>query len=272
MRKEEDDKLKRNARGEKGFAGTKDTFSGLLSDLKNLATGIAAAPAHIATNPADTAAKATTIGLSAIPVVGSVVTVAYVFKQSMAETGNTFRSAAKAVVAGVAALAPGVGPAITGAYAVKNIGTQVKRETDAQNAAKQKGETLVTRIDVLDQKYGKAKENVKSLGKLETWKQGVKNGLESAKEVMKHPITAIKSEMNYQKKEDVLVGQKKQESAVTVKFTGAKEQQQNSQGAQVAATQRRNSLTTNQPSPATGTTTTISAAKAAKKAQQTTGR
>jgi hypothetical protein len=105
-------------------------FEGLKRDIKNLAIGVACAPAHIYTDFYDTLGKVAVGVCSIFPVAGSVVTGLYVLKQSYRETGNFAMSAVKGVAAGAAAIVPGVGPAIVAGYAIKNIGEQVERDRE----------------------------------------------------------------------------------------------------------------------------------------------
>ena len=127
---------------------------GLIRDTKNLFAGIVAAPAHFITNPGDVVGKSIVIGLSSIPGFGSFVTAGYVFKQSYRETGNVGMSSLKALCAGVATLIPGVGPTITGFYAVKNIGEQVERNAIASGKGYK---------EAIAEKYSKAGNNLATL-------------------------------------------------------------------------------------------------------------
>jgi len=132
-------------------------FKDIGRDIKNTFVGLAALPAHFATNPRDMAGKAAIVGLSAILGVGSAIAGFYAFKQSYRETqGETawriVTSLAKAGVAAAIAAAPGGGPAIVGMLVVKNIGEQVEQKAKANG--------MTTGQALLD-KYKRAGNNIR---------------------------------------------------------------------------------------------------------------
>ncbi len=158
-------------------------FRNRLEDLKDIGRGVALLPAHLVNNPADTILKATTVGLASIPVVGSVVTALYVAKRTYQNTGPSKLTAAAAAVAlgfwaGVVSTIPGVGSAIVGSYALHNIS---KQNNDIPQAYRQAGTGLVEAAKSVRKTV--TLENLKSLGKAQTWKQGVATAAEKVQSV-----------------------------------------------------------------------------------------